>query len=128
MKWSKLLFPLTIVTVLLSGVLVAQEMPDVEGSATNLLVYLCTIGTSAALGVIKKYTALLDTALGKVIKPIQPVIVAGLGLVLPWLATQLGLAEVPAADIVASAPVATVATISFREILKAVRKALAPPA
>jgi len=90
--------------------------PAVE-EVGNLMVYAFAVLSAAVLGVVKKYTTLFDTAIGDKIKTVQPAIVWGLSLALPWAWSQLGLAgAMPSAEIMAAAPTATVVAVLAAEI------------
>lgn len=91
-------------------------MFGLEGSVMDLIAVLGTFAASAVLGVTKKYTGVLDGALGKVVKPLQPAIVAVVGLGLPYLANALHLSGVPDASTFVAAPTATIIAVTLREI------------
>ena len=84
----------------------------------DLIAYASAIGGSWLLGMTKKYTTMFDTAIGKVIKPLQPVVVAGLALLIPLIANAIGIVEVPTADALATAPTAALVAVVAREVLK----------
>jgi len=59
----------------------------------------------------------VDRSISKALKgPVMPaVVLPGLSVLLPMAAGALGISDVPTADVVASAPVATVIAIAARE-------------
>lgn len=76
---------------------------------------LGALAGSALFGLVKKYTSVLDGKIGRAIKPLQPVVVMGAGIGLPFLTNWLGIAPVDPAAL-ATAPLATVALVSTREV------------
>lgn len=119
MRTKRILLWLTLVLVVTAAPLIAQELPDVAGGEDlfNLAVMGVTVVLSAMLGVVKKFTGILDTAVGKLIKPIQPLVVSVLGMALPFLGGKIGLiTEIPTGELFASAPAATVFAVAIREI------------
>jgi hypothetical protein len=59
----------------------------------------------------------LDTLIWKVVQPFQPVILMGLGVLLPLLVNALGLiAPLPDGALIASAPLAALIGITTREL------------
>ncbi len=79
---------------------------------------------SAALGFLKSKTTLLDTKIGKAIKPIQPLLVYGAAVALPVVANKLGLISgLPDPQMFVDAPTATILAVSAREGLARFRKA-----
>ncbi len=84
----------------------------------SFLVYVFALITSLAVDVVKRYTNLIDNFAVAKTKFLQPGLVWGLSIALPWAWSQFGFTgEVPTADIVASAPAATVVAIMIREVL-----------
>jgi len=73
-------------------------------------------GASLALGFLKKHTGTLDGAIGKAIKPLQPAIVFGAGLALPWLGAKLGLSGPVDPAVFVTAPTATLIAVTAREL------------
>jgi hypothetical protein len=89
-----------------------------ETAIMDLIAIGGTLLGSLVLGITKKYTGVLDGAAGKLIKPVQPVVVLAAGLALPWLASKIGLVSgVPDASVFIAAPTATVITVALREAL-----------
>lgn len=82
---------------------------------TDLISVVGVFGGSALLGLMKKYTSLLDHRIGKAIKPLQPTLVAVAGIGLPYLTSALGISSVDPSVFV-TAPTATVAAVSLREV------------
>jgi hypothetical protein len=82
----------------------------------SLLMVAYGIASSFILGAFKKYTGLLDTAAGVILKPIQPLIVLGLTAVLPLAVGVFHLHDIPSATVIASAPVSAILAIVLREI------------
>ena len=88
---------------------------------TDPVAALGAFGASAALGFVKTQTGALDNWLGRKIRPVQPLVVALGAFGLPLLANALGIATVDP-ELFASAPTATVAAITAREVLARIRK------
>lgn len=83
-----------------------------------LLTYGAAFVTTALLGLIKKYTDLADTAFGRLVKPVQPVVVFLFSYGVPWLATSvLHLVTPVDPALLASAPTATIVSVACAEIL-----------
>jgi len=83
-----------------------------------LLTYGAAFLTTAILGFLKKYTEIADTAFGKLIKPVQPVVVFLFSYGVPWLATSvLHLVTPVDPALLASAPTATIIAVACAEIL-----------
>lgn len=82
-------------------------------------------GAAAATGLLKHVagsvsdaTAGADKAVHNLFKPVLPAVVLGLSMAIPVLANAIGLTDIPSAEIVATAPVSTVAGIALREALR----------
>lgn len=86
-----------------------------EAQLTEAISTLGVLVASAVLGLVKRYTGALDAKLGRVVKPLQPVIVTVAGVVLPFVTDAIGLAPVDPAGVVA-APAAAVVAITLREL------------
>jgi hypothetical protein len=69
---------------------------------------------SAALGLLKAHTSILDGKLGAVVKPFQPLLVLAAGIGLPYATAALGIAPLDPTAFV-TAPLTTLALISLRE-------------
>ena len=69
---------------------------------------------SALLGLVKRHTSALDARVGRVVKPLQPVLITLAGLALPFATAALGIAPVDASVFV-TAPTATIAAVTLRE-------------
>ena len=76
---------------------------------------------SLALGFLKKHTGALDGKIGRAIKPLQPLIVAGAGIGLPYLSNAIGLISEVDPMAFATAPLTTVALVSAREAVVRMR-------
>lgn len=87
---------------------------------TEPVAALGAVGASTALGFVKSKTRLLDTWIGRKLKPVQPLVIYGAAIGLPYLVGALGIAPVDP-EVFAAAPTATVATIAAREVLKRIR-------
>lgn len=91
-----------------------------------LLTYITTIATTAILGATKKATNWTDTRFGKLIKPIQPLVVLAAGLGIPKLLGALHLiSQVDTAAVssaFANAPAATVLSVAAAEIFARITK------
>ena len=92
----------------------------------NLLMVLAGIASSAILGLFKKATGIADTALGSVLKPLQPLLVLGLTVALPMLGTVLHLTDMPTATAIMAAPASTLLAIVLREIAVKLKARYAP--
>jgi hypothetical protein len=93
-----------------------------EGSIMDLLAFVSAFAASAVLGVTKKYTGVLDGAIGKVVKPLQPAVIAFVSLGLPYLASVLHLTAAPDASTFVAAPTATILAVTIREVLSRLKK------
>lgn len=84
---------------------------------------------SLLLGGVKKYTGALDGKIGDVVKPLQPLLVATAGVVLPHVTGALGVTVDPTQLVTAPTATlaATVVTIGLREAAARVRKVTAGP-
>lgn len=91
-----------------------------------LLTVVTGLLSSTVLGLVKRATGAADTAVGKVLKPVQPFVVAGLSVLLPVLANAAHIVNMPTPEAVANAPAAALVGIVAREI--ATRLAPKPPA
>ncbi len=85
-----------------------------ELALMDLISILGVLGGSSLLGVVKKYTGILDGKIGGAIKPFQPLVVMAAGIGLPYLTGVLGIAEIDP-QVFVTAPSATLAIISLRE-------------
>jgi hypothetical protein len=74
------------------------------------------VATSLALGFLKKHTGALDGAIGHLVKPVQPALLLAVGIGLPWLTAQLGIAGPVDPAVFVTAPTATVLAVTFREL------------
>lgn len=72
----------------------------------------------AALGAVKKYTGLADTAIGKAIKPIQPIIALVGAIGIPFLAGKLGIDAAIDPNLFVAAPTSTLVAIAAAEVQK----------
>lgn len=81
-----------------------------------LLTAVFGIASSAILSLFKKTTGALDTQVGKVVKPVQPLFVAILTAVLPLVSNLFHLTAVPDATAIANAPLGALIGIIAREI------------
>lgn len=88
-----------------------------ESGFFNLATFAATFAASAALGFTKKYTSALDGSFGKIVKPVQPLLVTAAGIGLPLLANAIGIGQVDPNAFMA-APTATIVAVSLREVLK----------
>lgn len=110
----------TILAAVLALVLVQDVAADVNVLATALLGLAGTfvlggakvIGTRVAGGLAGP-----DSAITRLIKPIQPVILMGLTYALPKIAAATGVIT-PDAAALASAPLATIAGVGIRELVR----------
>ena len=91
-----------------------------------LISYVAALAASALLGLIKSTVNFVDPKVTAFIKPFQPVVVALLAVGLPLLCTAIGIVEVPVADVVAQAPLATIVAVTAREVLKRLRNIWIP--
>src|SRR5260370_12315895 len=94
----------------LNALQAAAGSPDPFSQA---LAYVGALATSALLGVVKK----LDTTVtnSSLFRKLQPVVVLGGAVAMPWIVSHTGLTVDPQAF--ASAPLATVATVTVAELL-----------
>ena len=88
----------------------------------SLLTWVIGWLSSLILGGVKKGMDSADKKIPEFIKPIQPVIVGALAVILPMLAKLLGIIDIPSADIFAAAPVATLIAVVSREVLAKIKK------
>jgi hypothetical protein len=88
---------------------------DVD-TLTLLLTVATGLASSIVLAGAKKWTGVLDTKLGKVVKPLQPLLVLGLAVVLPKLGAATGIMPPDATQLV-DAPTATLTAVVAREVL-----------
>ena len=71
----------------------------------------------ALLGATKKYTVWAETKVFGFIKPVQPLVVYLLAFATPHVGNWLHLARIPDAQVMASAPVATLFAVACAEIM-----------
>jgi len=76
----------------------------------------------AVLGATKKYTTMAETRFFKFIKPVQPLVVYLFAFVTPHIGNVLHLARIPDAQVMASAPIATLAAVACAEVLAKLTK------
>lgn len=100
--------------------LALAAVTGLEPALFDLVSAAGAVGASLALGFLKKHTATLDGAIGKAIKPLQPAIVLGVGLGLPWLTARLGIADGVDAGVFVTAPTATILAVTVRELRRRV--------
>lgn len=101
----------------LKGALLAQLVAPALTSGDplkDLLTYGAVIGTTLALGAAKKYTTIADTAIGRITKPVQPLIALAAGVLLPALIH--GTPNVPDPQALAVAPTATLLVVAAAEV------------
>lgn len=89
----------------------------------DFLSLLGAFGGSFVLGAAKKYTSVFDGTIGRAIKPVQPLLVAGAAMLLPRIGEALGIVSPDAAQFV-SAPTATIIAVSAREGLRRLNDAI----
>lgn len=75
---------------------------------------------SMALGVVKKHTGILDSKIGRALRPVQPFAVLAASIGLPFATQALGIGAVDPATFV-SAPLSTLAVVSARETYRRAR-------
>lgn len=109
---------LVLIAIPIVALAAQAETPTMESSVTDLLLYAVGLASAAILGGLKTFTDQLDLKISNWIKPAFPLIVFALNFVLPWIGAQLGIAEIPAGEILAAAPWATLVGITAREILR----------
>lgn len=110
---------LTILLLLAVAVPVLQAAPQGVTSGDpvfDLITYGTVLGTTLALGAVKKYTTAADTWVGRKIRPVQPLVVGALGIALPLLIH--GTPNVPDPNALAVAPTATLLAVAAAEILR----------
>lgn len=108
-------------TLILSLLPLLQAIPQPFASGDpvyDLLTYGTAIGTTFALGAVKKYTNAADTWLGSKLKPVQPILVGVLSVALPLLIH--GTPNVPDAGALVVAPTATLLSVAAAEVLRRV--------
>jgi hypothetical protein len=104
----------------LTLLLVLAAVSGLDPALFDLVSAAGAVGASLALGFLKTHTAALDGAIGKAIKPLQPAIVLGVGLGLPWLTARLGIAGGVDAAVFVTAPTATILAVTARELRRRV--------
>lgn len=110
---------LTILLLLAVAVPLVQVAPKGFTSGDpvfDLLTYGSVIGTTLALGAVKKYTTAADTWVGRKIKPVQPLVATVLGIALPLLIH--GTPNVPDPNVLTVAPTATLLAVAAAEVLR----------
>jgi hypothetical protein len=93
-----------------------------EGAFVDLLAAASAFGASFLLGTIKKAVGGADNAIVNFIKPVQPLVVGVAALGIPYLASAIGIAQVPDAATFVTAPTATVLAVTLREVTRRVFK------
>jgi len=117
----KLLMPLAILKLALLVPMLAVVQLATPGFSSgdplkDLLTYGVAFGTTFALGAVKKYTTIADTAIGRVTKPVQPLIVLAASVLLPALIH--GTPNVPDPQQLVVAPTATLLAVAAAEVLR----------
>ena len=84
--------------------------------------WLMAFAMVAVLGATKKYTTIAETRFFKFVKPVQPLVVYALAFLTPHIGNALHLARIPDAQVVASAPLATLVAVACAEILAKLMK------
>ncbi len=76
------------------------------------------------LGAFKQVAEIVEVGLSAadhwllgVLKELQPLVVAGLGALLPFAGNLLGVVEIPSAEIIAAAPASAVWAVVLRELM-----------
>jgi hypothetical protein len=109
-------------------------------SLADISVWITATLSSLAAGLVKKGLGFVDNSLaaargevGKVdvkwvqfVKSFMPAIVAVFAVAIPMLASALGLTEIPTADAMGNAPLATVLAVILRELIARFVKPLLP--
>lgn len=81
----------------------------------NLLSVAAAMLGTAIIGSLKGPLNSVDTRVRNFTKPFQPLFVLGLAGLLPLAANAIGIADIPTADVWASAPSATLLAVTARE-------------
>jgi hypothetical protein len=92
------------------------QTPIIIDPFGQLLTYGTAFATAGVLGLTKKYTGLFDTAIGKIIRPVQPWLVLALSAILPNIIH--GTPNVPDAGQLVAAPTATLLAVGAAEIIR----------
>src|SRR6266545_2019568 len=109
-------FAVLLVFAVLPYGVAAQAVPS--DPLSSLFAYAGAVATSAALGAVKGLDLRVTNA--PLFRKLQPVITLGGAFLVPWVAQHAGVPIDPGA--LASAPVATIATITAAELLSLVFK------
>lgn len=88
--------------------------PSMELALVDLISIIGVSLGSLLLGVMKKYTAILDGKIGGVVKPFQPILIMAAGIGLPLLTNLLGIGTIDPQMLI-TAPSATILVVSMRE-------------
>ena len=122
--WSVLAMLCVVPVVLLAQDSTAiTEVVSAEGYLTEILVTVSAFLSSVTLGAIKKFTTLLDGKWTSLIKPIQPIIVAGMATLVPAVTQLLGV-ELGDPAAWANAPTVTLVLVVLRELKEYAKKNL----
>lgn len=100
----------------LAAVQVAAPALTTGDPVRDLLTYGAAVGTTFALGAVKKYTTIADTWVGQRIKPVQPLIVLAASVLLPALIH--GTPNTPDPQALAVAPTATLLSVAAAEVFR----------
>lgn len=97
----------------------------VTDTVSPLVVLGVGVLSSLATGVIRSGTQAVDRALGKVdttithaIGPVWPLVTTGIAAVLPMLGNVIGVTDLPAAAVIASAPASAIVGVALRELFR----------
>lgn len=117
----KLLLPLAILklALIVPALMVIQLAAPALTSGDplrDLFTYGVAFGTTFALGAVKKYTGVADTRIGKLTKPVQPLLVLAASVLLPALIH--GTPNVPDPQQLVVAPTATLLAVAAAEVMR----------
>jgi len=129
MRWFKLAAVLAIVTLVTAVALVAQDSTATpvpgEQELSDLMAYLAATGfgvvSSFLLGAFKKIQGVVDAAWWKLIKPVQPYVVAALTFLIPVICDALGIVQIDPQVFIA-APFGTVVAVGARNVFEILKK------
>lgn len=107
---------LALVFLVTVAIPLAAQASGLDTSVLDLVSAAGVFVASIGLGFVKKHTTALDGTIGRAVKPLQPALVFGAGLALPWLGAKLGLTGPIDPAVFVTAPTATLLAVTAREL------------